>query len=673
MSRYIDPIVKHVVFRLDAGRLTRPIFKAGTAVAGTAVAGTAVAGTAVPCNPAINDNHSPSTIRVPLSLARIWMQSPSSRIPFLKPNSNQTKFDENGNVFDKNNKIIPSELCTPEHDISLPNHIWFRDLLECQTIEYVDIIQAKFEPIATSVVKMAAAGTAVPCNPANAGTAVPCNPANDNDNDNKIMKIFDINNQGGWKGHSPSNSPSNIPSYELFSSKPLYQYNYAEIHQALMLGPVSSMVQFIQHAAFNRIFLGTKKIKQGEAVGHHPCTPYGRLTDITKPSFYAIFPQVNARSEFPLRIFRRLAAGALSLTEMGTGDGYTIDDSVVAVESAGTNITIRKKPYTIDTPIHIGVQSAIDKIKDIVEKSLMVPRKVPKINSDYNTTINMKETKKWSALELIKLNEHGLSFLPSPKDNIPPFFITQEILDEYKKKKPGLLRELKSDLLIDPQYGLARIGQVVHKDYNILSAMNIKPFDISNPDYQVYTNDNVNMDDDDVEFKYKQDELKKIYELKFRQRTKIKIDEDENGAIIEEVQLIPCNNEYNEYLALFIVSHLSSIFGRKWVNMYLDKGVISLILSYNNAPFSLHGIVPEMLSNPSGVPTRQNVPRILELTQQLQVICRQDAVSEFSNLPFKMSTCFSNSFYQPDDGRYLKGKWRGFAPSNPSLRRYVVY
>ena len=42
------------------------------------------------------------------------------------------------------------------------------------------------------------AGTAVPCN---AGTVVPCNPT--------------INNQGGWKGHSPSASLSNNLLYDF--------------------------------------------------------------------------------------------------------------------------------------------------------------------------------------------------------------------------------------------------------------------------------------------------------------------------------------------------------------------------------------------------------------------------------------------------------------------------
>jgi len=55
----------------------------------------------------------------------------------------------------------------------------------------------------------------------------------------------------------------------------------------------------------------------------------------------------------------------------------------------------------------------------------------------------------------------------------------------------------------------------------------------------------------------------------------------------------------------------------------------------------------------TGAPTRQNVPRIVELVYQLQCLLRKDGISRYTNLPFSLTTCFSNGFYEDDNHENL--------------------
>jgi hypothetical protein len=466
MTRYIDPMHRHVVFRLDPGRATRPLI-------------------------AIQSN---GKVRVPKCLLRVWSQSPTTRIPMLKPHDSPIRYDESGYIHDeahKNNTFIPSKLCTPVHDISLPTHIWFKQMLQYQTIEYVDVLQAQYEPVGTSTIGV----------------------KNRYDHQTRFPLLYTDEN-----GNEPS-------------SNPVYKYNYCEVHQALTLSATSTLVQFIEHASAARLILASKKNKQAEAQIHHPCSPLGSLLDYTKPSFYAIYPMTGAIPEFQRMWFRRLPTSSVVLVAMSTAKGYIIDDAIAVTKNGGINTTVRRKSYCTEQPFHLGWESVKKHIEDLqaaTVRQISVPRKTANRRELIRQAARQKE---FSLEEWNKLNNEGLRFILDPKKNVAPVYITKKLLKKYSdaKHKNNILQKLKHDIYLDPQYNMAPVGKQVFKDHSIFSSYVIKPSEVINAATQTILNKS-SIYNPKTYARLQQDmEQFKVNKISANETNPVKVDEDEDG------------------------------------------------------------------------------------------------------------------------------------------------
>lgn len=547
MSVFIDPEQKHVVYRLDSGACVHPKFR-------------------------IQSN---GKIRLPKCLVKIWARSPTSRIPFLTSHSNTIKYDEFGYKVDHSGGSHANGANgangTPAHDISLPFHIWFRQLLQFQTIEYIDVLQAQYESIGQTT-----------------------------------RQIY--NQYKDQKQHSEKYTQGP-------SANPFYKYTYCDILQALMLSPASQLVGLIQHGSATRLILGSKKNKQAEAQIHYACAVLGGMHDYSKPSMYIIYQQRGQTPELLCMWFRRYPSGAVVLTAMHTLEGFDQDDAIAMVENSGVNLAARRKTYHTEYPFHVG-WSSVKKYHESLQQDALISVQTSKDTTKRDYTKKFALYKEKILEDLNQLNMYGTHFILDPKENTVPVFITKNLLKKYNNGSSTkyinhqnmiIENQLKDDIYIDPKYSMVRPGQTVYKGHSLFTSYIIKPIDILNAEVQTIFNKLTNYNAGkytDTSFNSLQKEMEnfKVNRILNKQLYKIKVEEDHNRGIVEEIHNIKCNNPgpYEQYLALFVVSILTEKLGRKWVNRVLDKGVISYILKYYNAIFTLYGVVPTINSNPSG-------------------------------------------------------------------------
>jgi len=482
MTCYIQPNLKSLIFRLEAGNIVRPLIK-------------------------IQPN---GKIRIPKCLMRIWARSPTSRIPWYRHPESTIKYDEHGFLYDqkhKKNKIIPSQLVTPKHDISLPTHIWFKQLLQFQTIEYVSVLQAQVEPIGTSTKQVNSRYTHQ--------TRFPLLYADENNN--------------------------------LPCANPQYKYNYCEIHQALTLSPTSSIVQFVQNGATNRLMLACKKNKQAEAQGFFSCGVLGGLHDATKPTVYAMYLQRGVIPEFQRNWFRRCPTAAIVRTAMHTKDGFDQDDAIVLVHNGGVNKSIRRKPYHTTVPYLDSWEKAKDRVESLQTSAVESAPRVRKNNDKRDISRQIARQKDWSIEELNKIQHEGLHFIFDAKHNNVPICITKDLLNKYtngkntnsymKNQNAIIQKELQTDIFLNPQYSMAPVGKKILKNHSVMTTMVLKSSDIVNAEIQTVFNRAAGYNSSNYtksSHKLLQDDMERIFIKKILKKEikRVEIAEDEDGTLM---------------------------------------------------------------------------------------------------------------------------------------------
>ncbi len=96
-----------------------------------------------------------------------------------------------------------------------------------------------------------------------------------------------------------------------------------------------------------------------------------------------------------------------------------------------------------------------------------------------------------------------------------------------------------------------------------------------------------------------------------RRESSMSLKHGEEGVI--DFVLITDNSEGNKLVQVRIRDQRTPEIGDKFTSRHGQKGVIGMIVPHEDMPFSASGIVPDILFNPHGIPSRMTIAHLIEM------------------------------------------------------------
>lgn len=477
---------------------------------------------------------------------------------------------------------------------------------------------------------------------------------------------------------------------------------YCTIHGLMNSSPSGLLMQNTQHCNPARQIPGCKKVHQSNDCPPMCCSLYGDLHDPSKPTYYMLWPQRAHFSEATGVSFMRPLVGSLMRFAM-ICDGFNMDDSVTAVDTAHKNAVVSMIPHGFQGKVFVGLESleraiytlmnavtpASTKECSFLEAHQMdgdesQPQKKKgrgKRKADPLSPVEEKEEAEASSFspppewnpsfidkqredvfeafeklglmqEEMKFRSEGMLYIRGPTDTHTPLIMDQTLLQSKSVQRNSVLRDSIFNLVkLDGWTQTLRVGQSVLNGQVLASALRIYPCDIypviEKLKSTVSPSFPVSLSQEHMQL------VQSIYLDKIsRQETcSLTVPLTESNSILSEIHYIPTYDVNGTFLMTFKTASIMQTLGTKVTNYFLDKGVVSLVLKRFQAPLILsEGGTVEMNSNISGVPTRRNQVRNIKSDENTFFIYQPDAKSlRRHGIQLCADASFCNEFYRPDE------------------------
>lgn len=440
------------------------------------------------------------------------------------------------------------------------------------------------------------------------------------------------------------------------------QRSIYDIHMGGTVSPASTLFPFVPHAAMNRIELGCRKNASGHTWGPMMCHQCGQPRIPGKDVQYVLVPSSCARNEFGAAVMKDIPIGNVTPTIV-LAVGNNQDDALVKTESFG-NIVIWESPVIPQEKVYKGKNvifhrfkenaKYISDYKDKFESGRTVPMK--NATEEYKMIYNCAKSLYYARLsDQEEIAEHGLPWIPDPADLFVPFIVRDSLIRTYHTNSAveEMLGKVRN---YHPHFNMMTPGKRVSSNEYLMTALRIMPDDMMLPILDQFgrltLHPNVTTPEN---LEHHLDLTQKIFVLKQTKGKAMNLScpSHLDGGIIESVHLNPTNDSHQSLIVLFIVSIVLDMIGSKWVTKIMDKGVLAEILFRFMSYMNSRGVIPEIIANPSGVITRQNLARIVELVYQRFCIQSPYYIMPSSQTSNWCTVGIDNAGFQKDDGPHM--------------------